>query len=219
MLRCRNCTAILAFLQCGCHFDQKLRCSKQELQCNIEKAALQESGAFLPLSCGFQAPTFRHPRLGPADNLAEEKLVLANGWSHWNCQDFIPLVRRTRFLYQGLSSLTQVWKETQQTWKVGVEKDAASGMQSVQTPSRFCATFQIILGKFVSGKFRYFQTILGGETQQNQFQLRKKRLRIAHLRSDSGHNQRKSRKAMEPTHLSGASTSFLPRAPAMKLLE
>ena len=36
-------------------------------QRNIEKAALQESGAFLPLSCGFQAPTFRHPRLGPAD--------------------------------------------------------------------------------------------------------------------------------------------------------
>ena len=41
--------------------------TNEELHCNIEKAALQESGAFLPLSCGFQAPTFRHPRLGPAD--------------------------------------------------------------------------------------------------------------------------------------------------------
>ena len=64
MLRCRSCTATFAFLQCGSHFSQKLRCSKRKLHCNIEKAALQESGAFLPLSCGFQAPTFRHPRLG-----------------------------------------------------------------------------------------------------------------------------------------------------------
>ena len=30
MLRCRSCTATLAFLQCGCHFDQKLRCSKRK---------------------------------------------------------------------------------------------------------------------------------------------------------------------------------------------
>ena len=63
----------LAFLQCGCHFDQKLRCSKQKLQCNIEKAALQESGDFLPLSCGFQAPTFRHPRLEPAETYRKAK--------------------------------------------------------------------------------------------------------------------------------------------------
>ena len=41
--------------------------ASEKLHCNIEKAALQESGAFLPLSCGFQAPTFRHPCLGPAD--------------------------------------------------------------------------------------------------------------------------------------------------------
>ena len=38
-------------------------------QCNIEKAALQESGAFLLLSCGFHAPTFRHPRLAPAEQM------------------------------------------------------------------------------------------------------------------------------------------------------
>ena len=41
----------------------------KKLQCNIEKAALQESGAFLPLSCKFQAPTFRLPHLGPAEFL------------------------------------------------------------------------------------------------------------------------------------------------------
>ena len=46
--------------------------ASEKLQCNIEKAALQESGAFLPLSCGFQAPTFRHPRLGPAEIGAEK---------------------------------------------------------------------------------------------------------------------------------------------------
>ena len=36
------------------------------MQCNFEKAALQESGAFLPLTWGFQAPTFRHLCSGPA---------------------------------------------------------------------------------------------------------------------------------------------------------
>ena len=67
MLRCRSCTATLAFLQCGCHFDQSCAAASEKLQCNIQKVAFRESGAFLPLSCGFQAPTFRHPRLGPAD--------------------------------------------------------------------------------------------------------------------------------------------------------
>ena len=42
--------------------------ASEKPQCNIEKAALQESGAFLPLSCGLQVPTFRHPRLGPAED-------------------------------------------------------------------------------------------------------------------------------------------------------
>ena len=41
--------------------------ANEKLHCNIEIASLQESGAFLPLSCGFQAPTFRHPRFGLAD--------------------------------------------------------------------------------------------------------------------------------------------------------
>ena len=42
--------------------------ASEKLHCDIEKAALQESGAFLPLSCGFQAPTFRDLRLGPAEH-------------------------------------------------------------------------------------------------------------------------------------------------------
>ena len=41
--------------------------ASEKLQCHIEKAALQESGVFLPLSCGLQVPTFRHPRLGSAE--------------------------------------------------------------------------------------------------------------------------------------------------------
>ena len=41
--------------------------ANEKLHCNIEIAALQESGAFLPLSCRFQAPTFRHPRFGLAE--------------------------------------------------------------------------------------------------------------------------------------------------------
>ena len=48
-------------------FNKSCAAAGEKLQCNIEKAALQESGAFLPLSCGFQAPTFRHPRLGPRE--------------------------------------------------------------------------------------------------------------------------------------------------------
>ena len=47
--------------------------ANEKLHCSIEKAALQESGAFLPLSCGFQAPTFGHPRLGPADTIAANR--------------------------------------------------------------------------------------------------------------------------------------------------
>ena len=48
-------------------FTKSCAAASEKLQCSIEKAALQQSGAFLPLSCGFQAPTFRHPRLGPAE--------------------------------------------------------------------------------------------------------------------------------------------------------
>ena len=67
-LRCRNCIATFAFLQSGSRFAKSCAATNEKLHCNIKKAALQESGAFLPLSCGFQAPTFRLPRLGPADS-------------------------------------------------------------------------------------------------------------------------------------------------------
>ena len=54
MLRCRNCTATFAFLQCGGDLYQKLRCNKR-------KTALQHRNrcvaGFPALSCGFQAPT------------------------------------------------------------------------------------------------------------------------------------------------------------------
>ena len=53
MLHCRSCTATLAFLQRRSRFDQKLHCSKRKTALQHRK---KESGAFLPLSCGFQAP-------------------------------------------------------------------------------------------------------------------------------------------------------------------
>ena len=39
---------------------------------------LQEGGAFLPLSCGFQAPTLRLPHSGPADILGTEGFRVAS---------------------------------------------------------------------------------------------------------------------------------------------
>ena len=72
-LQLSECCAAEVALQhslfCGAEvvFAKSCAAASEKLQCNIEKAALQKSGAFLPLSCGFQAPTFRHPRLGPAD--------------------------------------------------------------------------------------------------------------------------------------------------------
>ena len=56
-------------------FTKSCAATNAQLQCSIEKAALQESSAFLPLSCGFQAPTFRHPRLGPADFVSERSTI------------------------------------------------------------------------------------------------------------------------------------------------
>ena len=68
---CAAEVALQHWLFCSAAFILTKSCAaaSEKLQCNIEKAALQESGAFLPLSCGFQAPTFRHPRLGPVDFL------------------------------------------------------------------------------------------------------------------------------------------------------
>ena len=72
-LQCSECCAAETALQhrlfCSAEaiWTRSCAAANEKLHCNIEKAALQESGAFLPLSCGFQAPTFRHPRLGPAE--------------------------------------------------------------------------------------------------------------------------------------------------------
>ena len=67
---CAAETALQHWLFCSAEVIWTKSCAaaNEKLHCNIEKAALQESGAFLPLSCGFQAPTFRHPRFGPADD-------------------------------------------------------------------------------------------------------------------------------------------------------
>ena len=69
---CAAETALQHWLFCSAEVIWTKSCvaANEKLHCNIEKAALQESGAFLPLSCGFQAPTFRHPRLGPAETYA-----------------------------------------------------------------------------------------------------------------------------------------------------
>ena len=56
-------------------FTKSCAAASEKLHCNIVKTALQESGAFLPLSCIFQAPTFRPPRLGPADPESQAGIV------------------------------------------------------------------------------------------------------------------------------------------------
>ena len=73
---CAAETALQHWLFCNAEVTWTKSCAaaNEKLHCNIEKAALQESGAFLPLSCGFQAPTFRHPRFGPADFCAALRL-------------------------------------------------------------------------------------------------------------------------------------------------
>ena len=54
MLRCRNCTATLAFLQCGSHLDQTKNCTATSKKLRCRKVAL---------SCRFPAG-FKPPRLG-----------------------------------------------------------------------------------------------------------------------------------------------------------
>ena len=55
------CNATVIFTPC-------CAATSKNLHGNIEKAVLQESGAFLTLSCGFQDPTFRLPPLGLTHN-------------------------------------------------------------------------------------------------------------------------------------------------------
>ena len=59
-------------------FYQNHAATNEKLHYNIEKTASQESGAFLPLSCVFQAPTFRLPRVGPAEQTRTPKLTKKN---------------------------------------------------------------------------------------------------------------------------------------------
>ena len=49
-LCCRSCTATFAFLQAEVIFTNICAAASEKRQCNIDKAALRESGAFLPLS-------------------------------------------------------------------------------------------------------------------------------------------------------------------------
>ena len=56
---CRNYTATFAFLQCGSHFYQKLRCSKRTCIATLKKLRCRKE----ELSCHFPAD-FRLPRLG-----------------------------------------------------------------------------------------------------------------------------------------------------------
>ena len=73
--RCAAGTALQHCLFCSTEVIWTKSCAaaNEKLHCNIEKAALQESGAFLPLSCGFQAPTFRHQRFGLAGRPGDQK--------------------------------------------------------------------------------------------------------------------------------------------------
>ena len=53
-------------------FTKSCAASSKKLHGNVEKAALQESGAFLPLSCGCHAPTLGLADLPlPRDNPAK----------------------------------------------------------------------------------------------------------------------------------------------------
>ena len=68
--------------------------ASEKLQCNTENAALRESGAFLQLSCGFQAPTSGHPCPGRAETSpgrqqsADKKFVQARDPENWKPEVF-----------------------------------------------------------------------------------------------------------------------------------
>ena len=56
MLRCRNSLQHSLFCSADVICTKSCAAANEKLHCNVEIAALQESGAFLPLSCGLQAP-------------------------------------------------------------------------------------------------------------------------------------------------------------------
>ena len=74
---CAAETALQHWLFCSAEVIWPKSCAaaNEKAHCNIEKAALQESGAFLPLSCGFQAPRFRHPRFGTGAKSSVKKIA------------------------------------------------------------------------------------------------------------------------------------------------
>ena len=52
------CKCCVTFLHCRHHFHTKsCAATNEKLHCTIEKDALRESGAFLPLCCGFRLPS------------------------------------------------------------------------------------------------------------------------------------------------------------------
>ena len=56
------------------HLDQKLRCSKRKTALQHRKSCVAGKWRFpATLPCSFQAPTFRHPRFGPADQCTTDR--------------------------------------------------------------------------------------------------------------------------------------------------
>ena len=101
--------------------------ASEKLQCNIEKAALQESGAFLPLSCGFQAPLVVHS--------------WAHSWVHlWGLASVSPALRSPVSL--NISSLKNLPGEevrkrfNRSLVRTGVWRGFCNGPRTLKTAGR-----------------------------------------------------------------------------------
>ena len=66
-LRCGTCTATFAFCGVDVIFYQKLRCNRRKTAVQRGRSCVSGKRRFPALSCEFQAPTYRLPRLGPAE--------------------------------------------------------------------------------------------------------------------------------------------------------
>ena len=106
--------------------------ASEKLQCNIEKAALQESGAFLPLSCGFRAPTFRHPRLGPAETFFSQTFRALPGYPA-KSRDIPP----KKFDSLGFEGHTELFGPHPFTQKTPTPPEDISGLKSLGLGSFF----------------------------------------------------------------------------------
>ena len=86
---CAAETAMQHWLFCSAEVIWTKSCAaaNEKLHCNIKKTALQEfKWRFpAPLSCGFQAPTFRHPRLGPAEKKVKKIREIFCRTQKWFC--------------------------------------------------------------------------------------------------------------------------------------